>query len=94
MPKLIDVVKTLGGDAKDYFTKNAGINGTTAVTVVGAPELINIAANMSAGVDMSAALTAGGWTGYAAMAYYLIRFAVYLIKKVTKEPEPATEVAK
>lgn len=84
MSKLLDIIKLVGGDAKDYVTKNAGLNGTVAVTAVAAPELIQVIDTLSSGTDMAAAAATGGWTAYAAMAYYVIRFVIYLAKKSAK----------
>lgn len=84
MPKLIDVVKVVGTDAVEYFTKNKGVNSTTAATLVGAPALIPVIEQMASGTDMAAAITAGGPVAYLAMAWYGIRFLVYVLNKANK----------
>lgn len=84
MPKLIDIVRVVGSDAVDYFTKNKGINSTTGVTLVGAPALIPVIDQLASGTDMAAAVAAGGPVAYLAMAWYGIRFVVYLFNKAKK----------
>ncbi len=84
MQKVFEIGKIVAQDTVGYFTKNGGMNSTTGVTLVGAPALLSVVDQMTAGTDMAQAVAAGGWPAIVAGAWYGLRLVIYVVNKANK----------
>lgn len=87
MPKLIDVIKNVGGDAVSYFVTNSGSNkvannAVVASAVVASPDIVSMLMQVSAGVDLQSAIATGGTSMYLAFGVIALRFGLYVIGKL------------
>lgn len=87
MPKLIDVIKTVGSDAVSYFVTNGSSNkvannAVVASTVVASPDIVTMLMQLSAGVDLQTAIATGGVSMYLAFGVVALRFGMYVIGKL------------